>query len=61
MESICVGIVITTVMLLAIYLLAMFLTWPTDDGEVTIYFSYALSTIGFGICLTILLYKNGIL
>lgn len=61
MESICVGIVITIVLLVVIYLFAMFMEWLTDDSDFAVYFSYMVSTIGFGICLTILLYRSGIL
>ena len=40
--------------------LGIFFGWMLDDDDMIIFIPWALTSIGFGICLTIVLYQNGI-
>ena len=51
----CVGVVVTLIIGLA----TLFFSAIVDDDE--FFLSWLVSTIGFGVCLTILLFQNGVL
>ena len=59
----CVGLVITVLSGIASFLISLiFCGIFHHDRDDQIYFStWIVSTIGFGVCLTILLYQNGII
>ena len=40
--------------------LGFFFGWMLDDDDMTTFIPWMLTSIGFGICLTIVLYQNGI-
>lgn len=52
----CVWFVIT----LAIMVITFLLDWIVNGDEFDAFFAWAASSIGFGICLTILLVQNGV-
>lgn len=52
----CVGFVIT----LAIMVVTFLLDWIVTDDDFCGIFAWGISSLGFGICLTILLMQNGV-
>ena len=59
----CVGVVITILVFLITLLLSLVTTGISNfTKDENIYFGgWLFSTFGFGICLTVLLYQNGII
>ena len=59
----CVGLVITILVGVAVFVMSLILCGMFHyDRDEQIYFGgWLVSTIGFGVCLTILLYQNGII
>lgn len=55
----CVGVVIIVVILCISLFVGILMTYCTDDEPYSV--SWFINGICFGICLTILLYQNGIL
>lgn len=62
----CVGFVICLAILIVTFLFCAFCAWITSDGcgldiLEAIWFGWIFSSVGCGICLTILLVQNGII
>lgn len=61
----CVGFVICLVIMLVTLLLCVLIDWSSGNGHVdvgeSIWLAWFFSSVGFAICLTILLYQNGII
>jgi len=57
--QICVGIVILILLFIVTSIIALLLAGKDEECIGTI--AWIISTLGFGICLTILLYQNGII
>ena len=58
----CVGIVILIVILAATILFGAFLGWISDDGmEFGMYLAWLFSSVGFAVCLSMLLFQNGVI
>lgn len=55
----CVGIVITVVVGVISLVIGFLFGYGDDDARCEL--TWIISTIGFGICLTILLYQNGVI
>lgn len=63
---ICVGFVITLAIMVVTFLFCMFVAWANSDNGGTdlneaVFFAWFFSSVGFGICLTILLFQNGVI
>lgn len=56
--ELCVGFVVCLVVSIAFVIFGYFINWLSDD-EGGWFMSTVLSSIGFGICLTYILYSNG--
>lgn len=56
----CVGFVICLIISVIFVIFGCFLNWITDD-ECGWFMVTILSNVGFGICLTYILYSNGII
>ena len=63
MEQVCVGIVITIMLVIATLLLGYIYAsiCNVEEDVWAIVMSYVTSVVGFGICLTIILYQNGLI
>ena len=59
--QLCTGAIITILILVVTLLLGLFFGWINNDDDMGIYMSWFLTSIGFGICLTMLLFQNGII
>lgn len=59
--SICVGAVITVLILVLTFLYGLLVKWASGSKEELSLLPWVVSSIGFGVCLTILLYQNGII
>ena len=59
----CVGLVITVLIGIVAFLISLIFCamFHTDRDEQIYFGGWLVSSIGFGICLTILLYQNGII
>lgn len=59
----CVGLVITALVGFAVFLISLIFCGICHcDRDDQIYFgSWIVGSIGFGVCLTILLYQNGVI
>ncbi len=63
---ICVGLVITLAIMVVTFLFCMLMarinsgSGGTDPNE-AVFFAWFFSSVGFGICLTILLFQNGVI
>ena len=58
--SMCVGAVIIIAILIITGLIGAFSEWLDYNDEFT-FLAWIICAIGFGVCLTILLYQNGII
>lgn len=63
---ICVAFVITLAIMVVTFLYCMFVDWVSSgnggtDLDGVAFFAWFLSSVGFGICLTILLFQNGVI
>lgn len=56
----CVGIVLSFFICMATFLIGKVVGWIGDE-DFGIFFSWFISSIGFGVCLTMILYQNGII
>ena len=54
----CEGVLITIIVLIVTCLLDFLLVYSTEDRRIL---AWLLSSIGFGVCLTILLVQNGLI
>lgn len=54
----CEGVLITIIVLIVTCLLDFLLVYSTEDRGIL---AWLLSSIGFGVCLTILLVQNGLI
>lgn len=59
--QLCVGLVITVLVSAGIFALSSFIGWVSDDTDFGIWMAAMFGCIGFGVCLTMLLYQNHIL
>ena len=59
--SICVGFVIIIAIMIITGLMGAFWGWMTEDSDDWGFGAWIVCALGFGICLTILLYQNGII
>ena len=60
--EICVGFVICLIICMVSVILGSVLNWiSVNDDSFGLYMSTILSSIGFGICLTYILYNNGLI
>ena len=62
-SEVCVGVVILMAIIVVTFLIGGFLSWLTDDDfmEFGIWLSWLFSSVGFAICLTILLIDRGVI
>ncbi len=59
--QICVGIVLIILICIATFIIGNVIEWLNESEGLVNFFSWLISSIGFGICLTIILYQNGII
>lgn len=59
--QLCVGLVITVLILAADLAISRIIGWMEDDEDVWLFYATFFACIGFGVCLTMLLYQNHIL
>lgn len=61
----CVGFVVCLGIMLVTLLCVLIIDWPFWNGHMdsptSIWLAWFFSSVGFAICLTILLYQNGII
>lgn len=58
----CVGFCITAAIFVIGFVFSRFIGFSTDaDIDETIFFAWVLSSIGFGVCLTYILFNRGII
>jgi predicted permease len=57
--QVCVGMVICLGLLFITGLFGKLISWTTDDESMWFFISWFFSTIGFAVCLTIVLYIKG--
>ena len=57
----CVGAIISILLYLASGMVGVLFSWNKNDDEAVYMIAWIISTIGFGVCLTMLLYQNGII
>lgn len=57
-SSFCVGCIIIIIIAAVTFLLDRILSFDTNDSG---FYSWLINSIGFGVCLTILLYQNGVI
>lgn len=57
--QLCVGIVLTFLICIATFLIGKAIGWRVEHKTFGILFSWFISSIGFEVCLAIILYQNG--
>lgn len=62
----CVGLVITLAIMVVTFLFCMLIAWVNSgsggaDLNEAVFFAWFFDSVGFGICLTILLFQNGVI
>lgn len=57
-ESFCVGLIITLLILVITLFIGILLEDNNEDASM---YGWMINGIGFGICLTIILYQNGVI
>lgn len=55
----CAMAVITVLVVVAVGVVAWFLSWISDEEDAWPFFAYLISGMGFGACLALLLIRNG--
>lgn len=59
---ICVGFCVILAILIVSILIGLFLAWISDDYDgLSLFIAWFICAIGFGMCLTTLLFQNGVI